>query len=209
MDYTHYKLLEFRRRFWVFIGAKINIVAPEDGTNPEQNVGFINMQGWKLREDIRIYRDESMQQEILRIHARNIVDFAATYDIFEGDNDKPAYSLRRKGLKSTFVRDHWDVLDADGNQIGDVQETSGGLAIVRRYISIIPFVGPVADLALAFAPQTYRITMGGKLIAKLTHHKNPVIIKLTLDTTDAEAPVDARLTVATTALLSIIDANKG
>lgn len=205
MDYTQYKTLEFRRRFWVLVGAKITVQPA--GSN--QVIGFISMQAWKIKEDVRLYTDESKQHELLRIHARNIIDIAATYDVFDSASNQLLYSLQRKGIRSTFVRDHWDILDAQGNAIGAVEETSSGLALARRYLNFIPIVGPFLDLALAFIPQTYSITTGGGTSGTITHHKNPIIVKMTLDTQNAEKPADPQLTMAITALLSIIDANKG
>lgn len=204
VDYAQYKTLEFRRKFLVLVGAKITV----HPAGSDQLVGFIGMKAWKLKEDIRLYTDETQQHELLRIHARTIIDFGATYDVVDSSTNQTVYSLRRKGLKSTFVRDHWDIQDTSGNTIGEVQETSSGLAFARRYIGIIPFVGPVADLLLAFAPQTYRISTGNAVVATITHHKNPVLVKMTLDTSMAQAPVDPRLTMAVTALLSTMDAAK-
>jgi hypothetical protein len=208
MDYSQYKLLEFRRKFWVIVGAKIHVTDPAS----ERNVGFIQMKAWKLREDVRLFTDETMQQEVIRIHARTIIDIGATYDVFDSRTGEMPYSLRRKGLKSIFVRDHWDILDPNGNIIGEVQETSSGLALARRWLGIIPYVGPIIDLALAFFPQTYVInviTANGKaLLANLTHRKNPFIVKMSLDTSAAQVPVDPRLTLSITSMLSVIDGVK-
>lgn len=203
MDYTQFKTLEFRRKFWVLVGAKIYVTDPTS----EQQVGFINMKAWKLKEDIRLYSDESMTREVLHIHARNVIDFGATYDVFESNTDNPLFSLRRKGLKSTFVRDHWDLSDAQGNVFGAIQETSGALALARRWVGVIPFIGDFIDLALAFAKQTYVITHDNKAVATIVHHKNPLVVKMSLDTSMSDGS-DPRISIAATALLSVIDAAK-
>ncbi len=154
MDYSKYKQLEFRRKFFKFFGAEITVTEP----NSEQVVGLIKMKAWKLREDIRLYSDKTLTQELIRIGARNIIDFGATYDVFDSPTDKQLFSLRRKGLKSTFVRDHWDMSDAGGNPLGFVQETSSGLALARRWIEIVPF-GEIVGLVFMFVPQIYTINI--------------------------------------------------
>ncbi|HEV7454260.1 MAG TPA: hypothetical protein VGO07_03290 [Candidatus Saccharimonadales bacterium] len=208
MDYSPYKQLEFRRKFWVPVGAKIN-VHHMPGDTP---VGFIHMKAWKLKEDIRLYSDESMQQELLRIAARKVVDFSGTYDIIDSQSNQHIASLKRKGMKSTFVRDHWLVLDPQGNEIGETVETSGKLALIRRWIGIIPYAGPLAELGLAFVPQTYEMThkqpAGSSHAAHITHRKNPFVVKINLDTTGAATPIDPRISTAMVALLSTIDAAK-
>ncbi len=206
MDYSQYKQIEFRRKFLKLFGAEIKMVNPAN----EQQLGVIKMKAWKLREDIRLFADEAGQQEVLRIAARQIIDFGATYDVFDSASNQLLYSLRRKGLKSTFVRDHWFILDVGGNQIGDVIETSGFLALVRRWISLI---SDIPALIFAFVPQTYNITFGPAdqqtLGGTITHRKNPFIVKMALDTTAAQVQVDPRLPISIVSLLSVIDVTKG
>ena len=159
-----------------------------------------------------MYTDRSMQQETLQIHARNIIDFGATYDILAGTPPQQVFSLRRKGLKSAFVRDHWDMLDNNGNVFGSVQETSGTLALARRWIEILPY-GDLFGLIFSFVPQTYVITTlqpGGTsaLVANITHRKNPFIVKMLLDTSAAQVTVHPYVPVAAATMLSIVDASK-
>lgn len=115
-------------------------------------------------------------------------------------------------MKSAFVRDHWDLLDGQGKQIGAVQESSSGLALLRRWLDLIPIVGPIGELVLMFVPQTYDVLAGEpgseQIAAVITHRKNPVIVKLGLDKTTSKAQIDPRVNLAVAALLSTIDAAK-
>jgi hypothetical protein len=65
---------------------------------------------------------------------------------------------------------------------------------------------------LAFAPQTYAVSAttasGDVPVGAVVHHKNPFIVKMSLDTSAAPAAVDPRIAVSATALLSSIDASK-
>lgn len=112
MDYSQYKQIEFRRKFWKLFGAQINVVDPTS----QQQLGLIRMKAWKLKEDIRLYRDDSQTEEIMRIGARSVIDFGATYDVFDSPTNQQLLSARRKGLRSTFVRDHWLLLDTGGQE---------------------------------------------------------------------------------------------
>ncbi len=207
MDYSTYKQMEFRRKFWKFFGAEISVFEPQGNVL----IGFIKMKAWKLREDIRLYTDKSMQQELIAIHARQIIDFGATYDVLDSrTGNQLLFSLRRKGLRSTFVRDHWDILDGAGNVVGAVQETSGALALLRRWLSLF---SDLFDLIFAFVKQSYDITyapFGSQpvLVAQIVHTKNPLVVKMALDSSMAQGAADPRLNLATGALLSIMDASK-
>lgn len=197
--------LEFRRKFFKLFGAEIAVKNLET----DELWGVIRLKAWRLREDIRLYAGYETNQTWLRLHARQIVDFGATYDAYESNAAEPRYGFRRKGLRSTFVRDHWTVMDPSGKLIAEARETSSALALSRRYLGIIPVVGEVFDLALAFAPQTYQITtVDGTVLARIVHRKNPLVVKMELDSTTAPISYDPTIGLAMTALLSTIDATK-
>jgi len=209
MDITTYRQLEFRRKFWKLIGAEVKAVNPAN----DETVGVIRMKAFKLRDDIRLYVPADSQTEALRIHARQVIDFGATYDVFEGSAQTPSFSLQRKGLKSAFVRDYWKILDQAGQQIGYVQETSSEMAVMRRWLGMIPFVGGIIDLVFAFIPQTYGIYAGQDNLntpadAIITHRKNPLIVKMSLDASAAQPDYNPYFGIAAVSLLSVMDASK-
>lgn len=205
MDYSQYKTLHFRRKFFKLFGAEIEITEPDS----DKLVGFIEMQAFKLREDIRVYSDKTKSTEVFRIHARNILDFGVTYDVFDSQSDEHIFSMRRKALRSAFLRDKWEIKTPADKDLGKLQETSGGLALVRRYTDLIPFVGPFIDMAMGFFPITYSVyDVDGKTAANLIQQRNPLIVKFILSKTDEKAALDPRVSVALTAMLSIVDASK-
>jgi hypothetical protein len=205
MDFAQFKNLEFRRKFFKILGAAIDITDPADG----KLVGYIEMKAWKLREDVRVYSDKSKSTELFRIHARTIIDFGVTYDVFDSKSDAQLFSMRRKGLKSAFLRDHWDFKDTGDNLIGSLQETSSGLALVRRYTDLIPVVGWAIDLAMSFWPLTYTIADTKNMAsATVIHQRNPFVVKFSLRRTDTDTSLDPRIPVAAIALLSVVDASK-
>ena len=205
MDYTQYSQIEFRRKFWKIVGASITMTNPAD----ESVIGFIKMKAWKLREDITLFHDEAQTKPAISIRARQIIDFGATYDVTDSATGQPIASLRRKGLRSTFVRDRWNMMDANGTEFGYIQETSSWLAIARRYLSAI---SDILGLIFAFIPETYTIVhthpTGDQVIGSIVHRKNPFIVKMGLTFSDNETSADRRIAVAATALLAIVDATK-
>jgi hypothetical protein len=81
--YEHFKIFEFRRKFLKIFGASITIIGP-----PSHNiVGFIAMKAFRLRGDIRVYKDSSQQQELIRISGKQIVSFKPTYDVFDSSTN--------------------------------------------------------------------------------------------------------------------------
>lgn len=203
MDYTQYKQIEFRRKFWKLFGATINMTDTSG-----QQLGIIQMKAFRLRSDITLYADSSQQQPLLQIKARQAIALNYVFDVIDPATGQALFALERKGLKSAFVRDHWNLLDTAGNQFGEIIETSSSLAILRRWLS---FLNDILGLIFAFVAETYTIrTIGDqpKLIGSVVHRKNPFLVKMGLDTSQADAQADPRIAVAACILLSIRDANK-
>ncbi|HET9907792.1 MAG TPA: hypothetical protein VFQ23_14170, partial [Anaerolineales bacterium] len=80
-------------------------------------VMFSEQKMFRLREDIRVYSDESKTQEVLSIKARQIMDFSASYDVVDTALNQTVGVLRRRGLRS-LLRDEWEILDANDRMVG-------------------------------------------------------------------------------------------
>jgi hypothetical protein len=209
MDYSPYKQLEFRRKFFTIFGTAIIMYDP----NNKAVLGYIKEKFLSLRGDVRLFRDSTMQEEIIRIGGKQVVSLKPTYAVFDSPTGQQICTLRRSSLRSQFIHDHWDLLDVQGNIFGTVQETSSTLAIARRWIEIIPYIGPLIGLILLFVPQTYDVmyTLPGAqplLEAKIIHRKNPIIVKLGVDTSMAQTTFDPRVNIAIASMLTILDADK-
>ena len=156
-------------------------------------VMFSEQKMFKLREDIRVYSDESKTQELLSIKARQIMDFSAAYDVVDAELNQKVGVLRRKGLRS-ILRDEWDVLDANDNAIGQLFEDSIGLAMLRRL------------LLGSLLPQNYDLTMGETRVADLRQNFNPFRYELNLDfSMDITHRLDRRIGIAAGILLAAVE----
>ena len=111
------------------------------------------------------------------------------------------------------MRDNWLLLDAAGNQVGAIEETSSMLAVMRRWLGIVPYLGDLIELIFAFIPQTYSFVQNDssgqpKVGATVVHRKNPFIVKMGVDMTNQPINMDHRIIFAGAALLAINDAAK-
>lgn len=206
MDYTTYKQIEFRRKFWKLFGATIYMT----DLGGAHELGHVKMKAFRLKNDITLYQDASQQVPLLHIKARQVIALNYVFDVSDPQTGQLLFSLERKGIRSAFVRDHWLLLDTNGNQFGEIVETSSDLALMRRWLGAI---SDVAGLVFAFVPETYTIQTampGGQpqLIGSVVHRKNPVIVKMSLDTAGAQVSIDPRVAIASCILLSIRDASK-
>ncbi len=156
-------------------------------------VMFSEQKMFKLREDIRVYSDESKTQEVLSIKARQIMDFSASYDVVDTAMNQKVGALRRKGLRS-ILRDEWEVLDANDNMIGLIFEDSIGLALLRRF------------LLGSWLPQNYDITLGQTRVGDLRQNFNLFRYELNLDfSMDTARMLDRRLGIAAGTQLAAVE----
>ena len=88
-----------------------------------QLVLYSEQKAFKLREDIRLYSDETKAEELITISARSIIDFSAAYDVVDATTGERVGALRRKGL-SSILRDEWLILDVDEIELGRINECS-------------------------------------------------------------------------------------
>jgi uncharacterized protein YxjI len=162
--------------------------------NPQGDlVLFVEQKMFRLREDIRVYGDETKSQELLLIKARNIVDWSAAYDVLDSVSGQKIGVLRRKGWKS-MLRDEWEVLDAADQPIGMLFEDSMGQAMLRRL------------LLGSLLPQNYDLTIGGLRVADLRQTFNLFAFQMMLDfSMDTAGKFDRRLGIAAATLLAIIE----
>jgi uncharacterized protein YxjI len=125
-----------RERIFKILGAAFHIYS-ENGNV----VGYCKQKAFRLKEDLRIYSSESCSDEIMRIKARNIVDFGATYEVTLPDGT-PLGSFRRKGFTSNFMRAHWMVNDEHEREVGELLEDGGGLTVMRRLLGPLCLLFP-------------------------------------------------------------------
>lgn len=176
-----------RRKVFTLFGAKFHIYDPG-----YRVIGFSKQKAFKLKEDIRVFSDETMEDERLFIKARQIIDFSAAYDVVDSEQGVKLGALRRKGFSSLF-RDSWEFLDESDRPIGKIQEDSAGLALVRRFL-------------IKLIPQSFHASADGRQLATYRVHFNPFIYKMSV-TIEPEATeiIDSRLLLAAGILLAVIE----
>jgi hypothetical protein len=180
-DLASYRI---RRTFLKLFGATFRVY---DG---DRVVAVCKQQAFKLREDIRLFADESASQELLVIKARSAIDFAAAYDVVDSQTRETVGALRRRGFAS-LVRDSWEVLDSHDQPLGTVTEDSTAMALLRRVLSNL-------------IPQAFHLQGPRGGAVTLTQRFNPVIYTLEVQV-PADVAIDRRLVFAAAVLIAAIE----
>ncbi|RLG14807.1 MAG: hypothetical protein DRN66_00995 [Candidatus Nanohalarchaeota archaeon] len=185
--FEHRKYL-FRRKVFKLFGGAFHVY-DEAG-----NILFYSKQkAFKLKEDFRIYSDETQSRELLTIKTPQIFDISATYNVKDTTTGEPVGAIRREGLKS-FLKDEWTFLSNDGHEIGKLTEESMSSALLSRFINLIP--------------QKFIISANNREIARINQEFNPFVLKY-LMTISEDPLIDRRLLIAAGILLAGIERRQG
>jgi hypothetical protein len=180
-----------RRKILKLVGGAFHVWDTEGAL-----AAFSEQKAFKLKEDIRVYSDETKTRELLCIQARQIIDFSACYDVTDTVSGERIGAMRRRGGRS-ILRDEWEVLGASGNTIGTLIEDSMGMALLRRLLT-------------SLVPQKYDIffpdmTTGHK-VGSIDQAFNPFVYKVDVDfSMDATGQLDRRMGIAAAILLAAIE----
>lgn len=180
---NHYVL---KRKLLKLIGGTFHIF---DASGVE--VLRAEQKGFKLKEDIRLLGGPGLQQEMVGIFARQVMDFAAAYDVVDLQTNVKLGAFRRKGW-SSIVRDEWHVLDIHDQQVGVMIEDDMTMALLRRFLSNL-------------IPQNYDLKYGERRMADLKQNFNPFSYHLNVDFDVPADQFDRRMGLAGAVLLAAIE----
>jgi uncharacterized protein YxjI len=186
---TNEESFTIRRKVFKVFGAGFHIY---DSTG--QLVGYCKQKALRIREDIRIFTDETLTDEMMRISTKSVLDISGLYMV-EIPDAGPLGGFKRRGVKSMF-RDTWNILNPEGTEIGTIIEDSGFKAIARR----------AHEFVSALVPQKFICTAtDGTHIATYQTHMNPFVYRLTVTIHRTTPDFDTLLLIAGGCLISAIE----
>lgn len=148
---------------------------------------------FKLKEDIRIYTDESMATELFRIQQQQVLDVWGNFAVIDSATNQTLGYVRRKALSSAFVRDEWEIRDAAQQLVGGISEQTGrGLA--RKWIP-----------GGALIPEKMTLQLGGRPVAVIDQEFKIVGDIWNVNCQGVPPNFDRRVLLGCTLLMSMIE----
>jgi len=178
---------QLQRPLFSLLGARCRIL-DEHGNL----VLFAKRRALRLREHIEAFEDEAETRPALRIRTESILDLGATYVVSDARSGEAVGMARRRFMRSV-LRDRWDLLDSGGNPLGEAEEDSMALALLRRVVA-------------NFVPQRFHIRVGDRPVAELRQRWNPFLFRADLRmVAGGDAQLDPRLLLGLAILLMVIE----
>jgi hypothetical protein len=104
----------------------------------DNQVLFVRQKILNLREDVRIFSDDTKTRELFRINADRILDFSAHYHFTDSLTERPLGSIQHKGMRSIW-RAHYLLLDSRGQQTHHMTEDDPWIKVADALLEFIPF----------------------------------------------------------------------
>jgi len=153
-------------------------------------IAYVRQKRMAIKEDVRFYADEEETQELFRIKARRMIEIGGNYDVTAADGQK--IGVLQKVFGKSLLRSTWRMLGPDDQELATAQERSAFLAVARRLIDFVPYVGEWIPI-----PYNFEIDDSeGKRIGGMDR-KFQIRDKYVLDLSDDhERVLDRRLAIA-------------
>jgi uncharacterized protein YxjI len=166
----------------------------EDGGGAGEPFCFVEQKRFKFKEDIRFYTDDSKSEELMRIKARQRFDPVARYDVTDPTGATRIGEIQ-KVFGASLLRSTYEIYDANGNPTARAREKSVAVALIRRLIGFIPYLGSYADWLPI--PYHFEFVRGDTVLG--THSRQMFKFRdvYTIDMSDdPERTLDRRLVLA-------------
>jgi uncharacterized protein YxjI len=159
-------------------------------------IGFCKQKILKLKEDIRIYTDESMSYELFRIQQQQILDVVGNFAVIDSANNVIIGYVQRD-VWSVVGRDTWDIQNAYKQSIGKITEKSLGRALTRKYM-------PMGGLV----PEKMQVELNGQVVAELNQDFKVIGDIWNLICYSVPADFDRRVLIACMILMGTIERDR-
>ena len=125
---------------------RISVLGP-DGASAGEPLAFVRQKKLALKEDIRFFADDSEQEELFRIKARQLLELRGRYDVTTPAGER--LGVLEKVFGRSLLRSTWRVLDTEESEVAVVQEKSMPVALLRRLIDLVPY-GELVPIVFQF-----------------------------------------------------------
>lgn len=131
------KKLSFPLQFTFKISTLSNDFIAEDATGVQ--VAYVRQKLFKLKEEVKVYKDESKSELITTIKADKWLDFSAAYNFWDEDGNNYG-KIARKGWASLW-KANYEIYDSVPNLNFRVREANGWVKVMDGILGEIPILG--------------------------------------------------------------------
>jgi hypothetical protein len=174
-----------------------------DGASDGVPFCFVEQKRFKFKEDIGFFADETKTQPLMRILARQRFDPKARYDITTAAG-LPIGQIQ-KVFGASLLRSTYALFTPDGQEICRATERSLAVALFRRGVELVPYLGSWSDWLPI--PYDFIFVRDGRVLATNRRRRWKLGDVYDIDASaDTERVLDRRLLLAATVGMDALQA---
>jgi len=181
------------------IGTRIRV---KDATG--RQVAYARKQKFKLKEDVKVYRDEAQSRLRFRMKADRMLDFSARYAI-SGPDGHPIGAVGRRGMKSlwssAYVLD--DTYDAAA---GSIREENPWTKVLDGVMESIPLGDAFGGL---FFNPAYLAELRGRDVLRISKQPSVLESSFRIEKLTDFSDEDEDLLLAGTIMMVLLERDRG
>jgi uncharacterized protein YxjI len=169
---------------------RISVPTPGD-TQEGRPVLFVKQKKMKIKEDIRFRttQDGDGPYEFM-IKSKSVFEFRGRHDVLDAEGN--LIGQLEKDFTKSLLRSHWHVRDAQGNEVLESHESSWIIALLRRFADL----GPDIFTFLTWLPFNFVLRRNGDEVGNYKRVLGTMRDRYVMEIGDGLKDVDRRLLVA-------------
>jgi uncharacterized protein YxjI len=169
---------------------RISVPTPGD-TQEGRPVLFVKQKKMKIKEDIRFRttQDGDGPYEFM-IKSKSVFEFRGRHDVLDAEGN--VIGQLEKDFTKSLLRSHWHVRDAQGNALLESHESSWIIALLRRFADL----GPDIFTFLTWLPFNFVLRRNGAEVGSYKRVLGTMRDRYVMEIGDGLEDVDRRLLVA-------------
>jgi uncharacterized protein YxjI len=184
------------------IANEYRIGVPAPGSTAEgEPLLFVKQKTFKIKEDIRFRLDPDADAFLFMIQAKTALEVRGRYSVTDAQGT--LLGTFEKSFGKSLLRSHWIVRGSGGEELFSSEESSLVIALLRRSIALVPFIGAIGFLS-QLIPFNFTLERGGARIGSYTRVLGQLRDRYVLEVTDEARQIDRRLLVAFTVALDAL-----
>jgi hypothetical protein len=154
--------LVVEQKITAFVNRYAVYRADSDGKK-DQLAAIAQQKRFAFKEKVTFYSDQAKTAETFSFRAEKVLDIHGRY-LVEDPQGKRIGAFQKIFRKSLFVSS-WNILDDQDKVIIAVAESSVWLALLRRFLGFVPFIGEYLSLIILFFKYHFTFTdASGRLV---------------------------------------------
>lgn len=183
----------------VTIGTRVRI-----SDSKGRQIAYVRKKKFKLKEDVRVYRDEDQSELLFRIKADRVLDFGASYSVSDAGG-RTLGAVRRQGMRSLW-KSSYSISDVGGAEIGDIHEENPWVKVLDGLMEAISFGDTLGGL---FFNPAYLVSLRGVSVLRLRKERAILESRFAIEKLGDFSGKDEALLLASLIMMVLLERDRG